>query len=477
MHPNPYEATLGRLKTHPEIFPRLPAREFYSIPWPLLREIQLSAAQQRFSSLLTRIPMLTQLAEEQRIDQIRRLEDLAPLLVPHSAFKSYPLSIVENNQFDRLTRWLGSFTTVDLSAVDASACDSIDSWIDLLDAKTPIRLAHSGGTTGKLSFLARTEAELREIQIPYIERVFEGFGEDPGRDSTGFDRMPFVYPGYRRGAMGHIRYMEVVEKFLHRGQGTPIVTLFPGRLSADALSFGGRLAAAEAQGERGTLKLSASLLKRREEMIKEREQSAGRFDAFVDALVALKGQRVFMAAFDPQFHDIAVAGLKRGVEHCFAPDSLFLVSGGKKGRDLPVGWEDTVNRFLGGPLMHGYGMGEGMGMAPLCRAGFYHYQPWIVPFLLNPTSGELLPSTGHATGRLGIFDLAAYTTWGGALSGDRVTIDWGDERPCSCGRVGPYIDQQITRYSELEGGDDKITCAGAPHAHDKALDFILQHMD
>lgn len=40
-------------------------------------------------------------------------------------------------------------------------------------------------------------------------------------------------------------------------------------------------------------------------------------------------------------------------------------------------------------------------------------------------------------------------------------------RPCA---------PDIRRYSEIEGGDDKITRAGAPEAHDKALDFILQHI-
>jgi hypothetical protein len=32
----------------------------------------------------------------------------------------------------------------------------------------------------------------------------------------------------------------------------------------------------------------------------------------------------------------------------------------------------------------------------------------------------------------------------------------------------------IRRYTAQEGGDDKITCAGAPEAHNRALDFISQ---
>jgi hypothetical protein len=55
-----------------------------------------------------------------------------------------------------------------------------------------------------------------------------------------------------------------------------------------------------------------------------------------------------------------------------------------------------------------------------------------------------------------------------------VTMSWGDDTACACGRIGPFVHRGIRRYSEKEGGDDKITCAGAPDAHDKAIDFILQ---
>jgi hypothetical protein len=32
----------------------------------------------------------------------------------------------------------------------------------------------------------------------------------------------------------------------------------------------------------------------------------------------------------------------------------------------------------------------------------------------------------------------------------------------------------IRRFTESEGGDDKITCAGAPDAHERAIEFILK---
>jgi hypothetical protein len=43
-----------------------------------------------------------------------------------------------------------------------------------------------------------------------------------------------------------------------------------------------------------------------------------------------------------------------------------------------------------------------------------------------------------------------------------------------CGRQGPYIEPTITRLSEQQGGDHKISCAGAQAAHDAALDYLTR---
>jgi hypothetical protein len=119
-------------------------------------------------------------------------------------------------------------------------------------------------------------------------------------------------------------------------------------------------------------------------------------------------------------------------------------------------------------------MSEISGAVRICPAGHYHIPTWVIPFLLDPVTGEQHPRTGVQTGRYGVFDLNAESFWAGYLTGDEVTLSWGDTEPCSCGRTGPFLHGDIRRYSEKEGGDDKITCAGAPEAYDKAVDFIMQ---
>src|SRR3546814_16308964 len=71
------------------------------------------------------------------------------LFLPHTAYKSYPLSFLERNRFDALTRWLDGLTAIDLSGVDVSGIDSIDDWLRRLEETTELKVNHTFGTTGK----------------------------------------------------------------------------------------------------------------------------------------------------------------------------------------------------------------------------------------------------------------------------------------------------------------------------------------
>ena len=242
------------------------------------------------------------------------------------------------------------------------------------------------------------------------------------------------------------------------------------------VSLGGRLQAAEAKGKLGEMQITQKLLARRDAFLEEQAQAPVRMNAFFDAMASqLRGQSVSIMGSVPQLFDAAVEGIKRGIEDVFDPVSFVMAGGGFKGRTLPDDWRETVTRFLGIPkLDDGYGMSEVVASMRACPNGNYHLFPFVVPFLLDPKTGEQAPRSGTHTGRLGVFDLNARTYWGGVLTGDKVTLSWGDE-PCGCGRIGTYVHPGIARFTEAEGGDDKITCAGAPAAHDSALDFILNN--
>ena len=307
-------------------------------------------------------------------------------------------------------------------------------------------------------------------------RQFDRFGDEAPLLGAPANEAPILSLQYRHGAYAQQRLLDVLQRDLFGGDGSMILAINPGRFSADAVSLGGRLRGAEAKGELGRMQLSPKLLERRDALLKEQEESQGHLENFLDeAARRFRGKAVSVMGHIPQLHRVAVAGIARGYEDMFAPDSFVAGGGGLKGVSLPDDWRQTVRRYIGpAEPMLGYGMSEMVGAVRICPAGHYHIPPWVTPFLLDPETGVQHPRTGVRTGRYGVFDLNAESYWAGYLTGDEVTLSWGDTEPCACGRIGAFLHTNIRRYSEKEGGDDKITCAGAPEAYDKAVDYVVQ---
>jgi hypothetical protein len=249
-------------------------------------------------------------------------------------------------------------------------------------------------------------------------------------------------------------------------------------MSADVLSLGGRLKAAQDKGELGQLQISPALLARRDAFVQEQKAAPERLKAFFDDIVQrLRGQRVIIVGSPPAVYDLAIEARKAGLTHLFTPDTLASIGGGAKGRTFDEDYKEVICRFIGMEKypLDGYGMSEMcLGSSRMCPLGNIHPLPNLIPFLLDHKTGALLPREGTQSGRYGWFDLTIETHWGGLLSGDRVTMTW--DEPCACGRIGPIIHSDIRRFTEIEGNDDKITCAGATDAHDKALEFIAQQL-
>ncbi|WP_176593609.1 hypothetical protein [Sphingobium sp. EM0848] len=463
-----------RLKAEPHRLIELTITEKFSFDRDELEAIQLAGLKKRFNDLLPHVQVLQRFAEEQGLSEITSLEDGALLLFPHTMYKSYPASAIEKNRYDQMTRWVGTLTAIDLDHVDSSACRSIDDWIDLLDAQTDIRMRHSSGTTGKLSFVPMATVETRSSVIG-IRRSFEGFGDEPDAGVEGLGTLPLIAFGYRHGSQSFPRSVDAIIEHFYGGDASRVLCLNPGRISADVASLAGRLEGARAKGTLGQKQLAPGLIDRREQFLREQAEAPRHLDRFFERCAdEFRGQRVVLNGVLPPVVDTAVKGLERKLEGLFARDSLFFIAGGTKGQSLPADYREQVTRFTGVPFPRpGYGMTEGVSaITRMCPAGHYHIVPNLIPYLLDPDSGQPLPRAGTHTGRLGIIDLGTQTRWGGFLTGDEVTLNHGGLSPCDCGRKGAFIQGEIRRYSELRGGDDKITCAGAPGIADKALDFM-----
>ena len=436
----------------------------HAVPADELRALQLAGLKLRFAELRERIPVLQTMASELGIERIAELDDVVPLLFPHTLYKSYPLALLEKRRFDALTRWLDRLTALDLSDVRIEGCQSIDSWLDALDEQTELRVSHSSGTTGKLSLLPRTAADFDRL----TRTTKCGLFDSTGPDDDGF--CDVIWPTFRHGRQAVLRAADFHVKY-YAGSEDRLHALHPGTMSADVMALAGRLRAAASRGELEELEASLGLRERRAEVVALQEAMAKDMPRFLDKIIEdLRSRRIYLAATWNLLNDFAQAGLARGLNGVFAPDSVIVTGGGAKHQVVPEGWEEDVARFTGVPrLQHIYGMSEVLGIHRMCEHERFHIEPWVALFVLDPDDGAPLPREGVQTGRAAFYDLMPESSWGGFVSGDEVTVDWSR---CACGRTTPHLARSIERYGDKQGGDDKITCAAAADAHESALEFL-----
>ena len=214
--------------------------QLWSMPQADREAKQWEGLKLRFEQLRDRIGYLKKLADRDGIDSLDTLEDVIPLLFEHTVYKSYPASLLEKSRFGMINSWLEKLTTVPLKQVDVSLCDSIDSWIAVMDAQTDLCIHHSSGTSGTVSLFPKTKSELSAFGKLYPLR-FQKFG-DP-RPNEAQPKAHVISPSFRGGSSAHFRINEQYFERIAHGDETFMHTAFPGHMSADVLYLAGRLRA------------------------------------------------------------------------------------------------------------------------------------------------------------------------------------------------------------------------------------------
>lgn len=433
--------------------------------------VQLAAMRQRLEERRGQIQMLQKLADSQAITDIATLDDLAPLLIPHDVYKSYPVSLLAKQKFGQLTTWLSRLTRHDPTQVDVSQCDSIDSWLTKLREETPLDVATSSGSTGTCSFFPKSKADYRVSVAGLRVQLAQKFGEEP-RPGDVDDPMHAIVPLYRDGHASTGAFPKYIREAFCKGDDAKLHTAFNFKISSDLMWLAARLRAAAAKGDASKVDVPASLLARREEWERSQADMPIRQMEFINRMVSeLRGQRVFAMGTSNMFYAVAKKGLEEGIRASFSPDSVLMGGGGAKGVPLPDDLEEVICGFFGFERMtSGYGMTEMNSFSILCEHDHYHMLPWVTVYQLDLDSGQPLPRKGVQQGRAAFFDMTQDSTWGGLVTGDLVTIDW--DNPCKCGRSSVALQKKINRVSEIQGGDDKISCAATPAAQAEAMDFL-----
>lgn len=444
----------------------------HTIPRPELNELQRAAMARRFAQHRDSIAIVRKLADELGVRALDDFDDVAPLLFPHNVFKSYPASLLDKKRFDLMTRWLDNVTCHDLSKVDVRGCDSIDAWIDRLDEQTPLEVITSSGTTGTLSIIPKDKAGAIYTMKLWRQFLFQTFGREPGENEID-PVVDVIWPNHASGKLGHLRMAAMLKREFTGGDESRFHALYPDAISTDLMFLASKMRAAASRGELDRLEIDPKLLARKDEFIALQARRPQDMAAFFARLThELSGRRVFMIGAYNLMHEVAAAGLERGMRHVFARDSAILTGGGMKGFVLPPDYMEVIKEFLGvDRIQEGYGMSEISTLNWACDEGRYHVQPWVIPFVLDPVTSKPLPRTGVRTGRAAFYDVYVQPHWGGVITGDEITVDW--DTPCRCGRTSVHIAHEIMRYSEKQGvEDDRISCSATQAVNDEAVRFL-----
>jgi hypothetical protein len=433
--------------------------------------VQLAAMNLRLEERRQQIKMLQKLADGQDIRQIDSLDAMAPLLMPHDVYKSYPVSMLAKQQFAKLGTWLSRLTRYDPTVVDVSGCDSIDSWLTKLRDETPLDVATSSGSSGTCSFFPKSKRDYKLSVMGLRVQLAQKFGQDPKPGDLN-DKIHAIIPLYRDGHASTGAFAKYNAEVFAKGDPNYWHTAFNFKISSDLMWLAARLRAAAAKGDASKVEVPPSLLARREEWERAQKDMPAQQLEFVNRMIReLQGQRVFVMSTSNLLYAAAKRGLDEGLSGVFAPDSVFMGGGGAKGVPLPDDLEDVVCRFFNTERMIScYGMTEMNSFSVQCDCDRYHVLPWVTVFLLDLQTGQPLPRTGQQTGRAAFFDMTQDSTWGGLVTGDLITVDW--DHPCECGRSSVALEKTIRRVSEIQGGDDKISCAATPQAQAEAMDFL-----
>jgi hypothetical protein len=414
-----------------------------------LEVVQMESIQQLFERRRTEVPVLDRRATDLRITEIGKPADLVPLLFAHQTYKSYPDTFIMNNKWDLMTRWLDTLSSTTIGDVDLTGLADVDTWVARM-SEHGHHVLLSSGTTGKASFLNRNMWDRQLTQDNVIANMRLTQHISPGR------ARPVFLLGPRRGTHVFVDVMRAIgEQF---GQRNATYWLSELALTETDIK---RQAELSREVRNGTA-TPGEIQEHGKRLLERQEHMRAAVEELADALIRHRGEPVMIVGLWLPHFLLMEEAHRRGMgDGALHPDSTIFIGGGLKGAKLPADFRERVERFHGldpSRYHRAYGMVELSTQFLWCEAERYHCPPWVTLLILDKEGEQLLEldRNGDVEGRMAFFDSATEARWGGVISGDQVVVH---NARCSCGRASPSI-SSIVRYSDLPGGDDKLSCAG-----------------
>jgi hypothetical protein len=418
----------------------------------------VEAFDQRFQGALKRVPVLRRRAEGEGISQVRSVEDMVSLLFPHTVYKSYPVSLVDEGRWGQMNRWLDS-TSAQRIDVDVSGVTDVGDWIERLESAGHF-VTSSSGTTGKSSFLHKSRGDLdaaTQNMLAHLAAV--GVKADNSWQVISL------------GANNRDASRRPMQHELSSGFASPDnIPLLPSPLPTEGEhDFMARMTGFRRAMAEGTV-TPDELRTHEEETARRDQETKERLSYYAREILKRPNEKflfgTMMALAWRLVEELSELGAKPGD---LTGDNAILMAGGTKGVVLPT---DHVPQMLSmlnvdsRRFAQFYSMQEINKGMPRCVQDRYHVPDQLLLFVLDEP-GERLeePFDGLVEGRAAFFDFSVDGRWGGIISGDRIRVDYRD---CRCGHPGPTIFTDVVRYTGLSN-DDKITCAGTMDAYVRGM--------
>jgi hypothetical protein len=431
------------------------AEDRYNVPFADLRAAQIGAMNERFQERKGQIKLVGHRAREAGITEVRSHEDVVKLLLPHTAYKSYPENWLVGKRWDRLSKWLDTVCTHRVPVEQVSDAVDVDDWIEKL-ADNGFFVSCSSGTTGKSAMLVASQKDMDWCKKEAVAAYSWGSGVKPAQDRRIFG-MAAVAHAARNLATGEA-YTAAMQDPNYERFAYPVPPITIGGLTQMVVL---RKAIADGTAKPGEIAAYEQISAARQKAV---DDAVG---ITAQAVVAARHSKIHVTGLWAGLHNVAKAVREMGYSaKDFHPENSIYVGGGLKRAKLPDDYREFVYETFNIRPEHNYqnySMQELHSGMPRCReGGRYHVPPWVVPLILDKAGDNLLPVIdGEYEGRAAFFDLSLDGRWGGVISGDKISIDFS---PCACGSKGPSIRDNIVRYTDLDG-DDKIGCAGTVDAY------------
>lgn len=427
----------------------------FDIPHAELCDKQVEALNESFQARKDKIRLLAHRAGQAGLTQIGSLEDIVPVLFPHTSYKSYPENFLIDEKWDKLGKWLATVSTYPVPVLDPAQVRDMDDWIAQLGGHG-LHISCSSGTTGKSAMLVASDQDMEWIREETVASLCWGSGVTPTRDRRIFALSAVA--SVPRNIHTGLAWKEALQDPDHEPFDYPVPPITVGNLTQMVVL---RKKIADGTATPGDIQAYEEVSARRQKAVDDAVDITAR------AIIEARRDKLHVMGLWAGIYDIAKAVREMGYSAGdFNPENSLYAGGGLKRAKLPEDYREFVlETFNIGPDYNyqNYGMQEMHSVMPRCRKGHrYHVPPWVVPLILDQSGDNLLPIVeGEYEGRAAFFDLSLDGRWGGIISGDRVSIDFS---PCACGARGPSIRDNIVRYADLQG-DDKIGCAGTVDAY------------